>query len=72
MLKIYSVIEFRNGILVGAESFENKIDAQDHFVGVARGRGVMESKEIENGHFAVVKGSETEKLHVVYFVETTL
>lgn len=72
MLNIYSVIEFRNGILVGAESFENKIDAQDHFVGVARGKGVMRSEEIEHGHFSVVKGSDSEKLHVVYFVVSTL
>jgi hypothetical protein len=72
MQTIYTVIEFRNGLLVSAESFTEKADAQDHFVGVVRGKGKIAAQEIENGHFATVQGSSVEKAHIAYFVVSTI
>lgn len=71
-MDIHTVIELRNGLLISAESFENKADARDHFIGVCRGRGTMQPTDIDHGTFAMVNGSAIDKEHTVYLAVSSL
>ena len=65
-MQLYNVIEFKKGLLISAETFQNKADAIDHYRGVARITS-PDLMGINHGTFTVIAEG-----HVVHFIETTL
>lgn len=65
-MKLYNVIEFKKGLLISAESFQDKTDAISHYRGVGRITS-PDLQSITHGTFTVI-GAD----HVVHFIETSL
>lgn len=65
-MQLYNVIEFKKGLLISAETFQEKQDAVDHYRGVGR-ITTPDTVQINHGTFTVLGDA-----HIVHFIVTTL
>lgn len=70
MSKLYTVIELRKGLVISAESFVEYNLAKEHFDNVGRFNGLDIS--MLHGDIRNVRGSDSDKDHVVMSVVTSL